>query len=498
MNMKRSNPQSSNQQSPQYRFTAVLRASLFLALISLLGVQFVRAQSGGAQSVRPHAAALADFSAAVEELCASVSPSVVQIEVRLRAPVESGDGRHTGFVANQNASGSGVIVDADGYIVTNAHVVEGAREIDVSVSQSFAAGDRNVANNVDGHKHFTAHIIGTDKETDLAVIKIDAGKLPTLSFRDSDKLKQGQIVFALGSPLGLENTLTVGYVSATARQLKPEQPIAYIQTDAPINPGNSGGPLLDIDGNIAGINSMILSQSGGSEGIGFAIPSNLVRRVYEQLRKEGHVHRGTIGVIAQDINPIMSEALGLHRHPGVILSDVLPRSAAEAAGLAAGDVVLSLDGRPVVEARQVQAELMQRAIGDELTFQIVRNGVEMEKKVAILERPNSTMALADLANGEAHVVRELGILAMTLDEKVTPSLPETRRLSGVVVAAIPAEYTAFNPGLKAGDVIYSLNQTKIASLDELRAALAELKSGAPAVLLVESDGTLGYVSFKRE
>ena len=322
--------------------------------------------------------------------------------------------------------------------------------------------------------------------------------MPTLSFRDSDKLKQGQIVFALGSPLGLENTLTVGYVSATSRQLKPEQPIAYIQTDAPINPGNSGGPLLDIEGNIAGINSMILSQSGGSEGIGFAIPSNLVHRVYDQLRKEGHVHRGTIGVVAQDINPIMSEALGIHRHPGVILSDVLPRSSAEAAGLVAGDVVLSLDGRPVVEARQVQAELMQRAIGDELTFQILRNGAEMQKKVAILERPKSTMALADLANGEANVVRELGILAMTLDEKVTPSLPETRRLYGVVVAAIPAEYTAFNPGLKAGDVIYSLNQTKINSLDALRAALAELKPGAPAVLLVESDGTLGYVSFKRE
>ena len=487
MNMKRS-----NQQSPRYCFTAALRASLLLALISLLGVQ-----QGSAQSVRPHSAALADFSAAVEELCASVSPSVVQIEVHLRAPVESGDGRHTGFVANQSASGSGVIVDADGYIVTNAHVVEGAREIDVSVSQPVAAGERNVAH-VDAHKHYTAHIIGTDKETDLAVIKIDAGKLPTLSFRDSDKLKQGQIVFALGSPLGLENTLTVGYVSATSRQLKPEQPIAYIQTDAPINPGNSGGPLLDIEGNIAGINSMILSQSGGSEGIGFAIPSNLVHRVYDQLRKEGHVHRGTIGVVAQDINPIMSEALGIHRHPGVILSDVLPRSSAEAAGLVAGDVVLSLDGRPVVEARQVQAELMQRAIGDELTFQILRNGAEMQKKVAILERPKSTMALADLANGEANVVRELGILAMTLDEKVTPSLPETRRLYGVVVAAIPAEYTAFNPGLKAGDVIYSLNQTKINSLDALRAALAELKPGAPAVLLVESDGTLGYVSFKRE
>lgn len=487
--------QNSNRLSPQYCFTTALRAFLCFTCLLYPGANHAAAQS------RPHVAALADFSAAVEELCASVSPAVVQIEVRLRAPVDNGDGRRTGFVANQNASGSGVIVDADGYIVTNAHVVEGAREIDVSVAQPALGDGKSADNRVgngDAHKHFTARIIGTDKETDLAVIKIDAGKLPTLSFRDSDMLKQGQIVFALGSPLGLENTLTVGYVSATSRQLKPEQAIAYIQTDAPINPGNSGGPLLDIDGKIAGINSMILSQSGGSEGIGFAIPSNLVRRVYEQLRKEGHVHRGTIGVVAQDINPIMSEALGIHRHPGVILADVLPRSSAEAAGLVQGDVVLALDGRPVAEARQVQAELMQRSIGDELTFQILRNGAEMQKKVTILERPKSTMALADLANGNANLVRELGILAMTLDEKVTPSLPETRRLYGVVVAAIPAEYTAFNPGLKAGDVIYSLNQTKIASLEDLRAALAELKPGDPAVLLVESDGTLGYASFKKE
>jgi serine protease Do len=481
--------QNWNLRGPRYRFLTVLRASLLIAPLAYFG-----ARPLVAQSVRPHSAALADFSAAVEELCASVSPSVVQIEVRLRAPVENDDGRRTGFVANQRASGSGVIVDADGYIVTNANVVEGARDIDVSVSSTAKGGDSSL----DSHKHYMARIVGTDKETDLAVIKIDAGKLPTLRFRDSDKLRQGQIVFALGSPLGLENTLTVGYVSATSRQLKPEQPVSYIQTDAPINPGNSGGPLLDIDGQIAGINTMIFSQSGGSEGIGFAIPSNIVRRVYEQLRKEGHVHRGTIGVVAQDINPVMSEALGLNRHPGVILSDVLPHSAAEAAGLQPGDVVISLDGRPVTEARQVQAELMQRAIGDDLTFRIVRDGVEMQETVAILERPKSTMALADLANSQANLVRELGILAMTLDEKVTPSLPETRRLYGVVVAAIPAEYTAFNPGLKAGDVIYSLNRKKIASLEDLRTALADLKSGEPAVLQVESDGTLGYVAFRRE
>lgn len=444
-----------------------------------------------AQTLRKHASALAEFSTAVQELCDSVSPSVVEIEVRLRAPVQSGDGSHTGFVANERASGSGVILDPDGYIITNAHVVEAAREIDVSVA------DRSDPARRDAHKHYEAKIVGIDRETDLAVIKIAAQNLPPLAFRDSDKLRQGELVFALGSPLGLENTLTVGYVSASSRQLKPDQPMAYIQTDAPINPGNSGGPLLDIDGKIAGINTMIFTQSGGSEGIGFAIPANVARRVYGELRKEGHIHRGTIGVVAQDITPIMAQVMHIP-HPGVILSDVLPHGSAAAAGLEPGDVVLAIDGHTATEAIQLQAEMLQKGVGEMLTFDLLRNGQKIQKNVAILERPNIPLALADLVSTEANLVKELGILALTLDEKVTPTLRDTRRLGGVVVAAIPAEWAAFNPGLKAGDVIYSLNSTKVGSLEDLRKALAGLKTGDPAVLLVESDGTLGYVSFKIE
>jgi len=445
-----------------------------------------------AQTVRKHAGALAEFSAAVEELCDSVSPSVVQIEVQSRAPVDNEDASHAGFFAKQSATGSGVIVDASGYIVTNAHVIQGSRDIDVSVTDTSDPGRK------DAHKHFAARVIGSDKETDLAVLKIDADNLPTLSFRDSDKLKQGQIVFALGSPLGLQNTLTVGYVSATSRQFKPEQPMSYIQTDAPINPGNSGGPLLDIDGKIAGINTMIFSRSGGSEGIGFAIPSNTALRVYEQLRKEGHIHRGTIGVVAQDINPLMSQALGLNRHPGIILSDVLPHSSGEAAGLEPNDVVLAINGRTVTEARQVQAEIVQRTIGDKITLDILRGSEHMQKEVAILERPNSPPVLADLVNSQSNLVRRLGILAMTLDENLTPSLLETRRLSGVVVAAIPAEFAAMNPGLKPGDIIYAVNKTEVRSLEELRTALLGLKTGDPVALLNEHDGTLGYLSFRLE
>jgi serine protease Do len=471
------------------RLRAIKTGKLFLS-VSFISLGVPAALQ--AQTVRPHTGALAEFSTAVEELCAAASPAVVRIEVRLRVPVDNADGNKAGFFAKEQASGSGVIVDSAGYIITNAHVVEGSRDISVSVA------DESDPARKDAHKHYSAHIVGLDKETDLAVLKIDADHLPTLTFRDSDKLRQGQIVFALGSPLGLENTLTVGYVSATARQLKPEEPLAYIQTDAPINPGNSGGPLLDIDGHIVGINTLIYTKSGGSEGIGFAIPANVARWTYEQLRKEGHIHRGTIGVVAQDIDPAMSKVLGLNRHPGVILSDVLPHGAGEAAGLESGDVVAAVDGHPVMEAREVIAAIRQHAIGDTVKLEIQRGGEKLQKSVAILERPNSPVVLEDLVNSESNLVRELGILAITLDEKVTRNLGETRRLYGVVVAAIPAEFAAINPGLKPGDVIYELNTAKVHSLDELRAALAGLKPGDSVVLLTERDGTLGYGSFTLE
>jgi serine protease Do len=440
------------------------------------------------QTPQKHTPLLADFSAAVEELVESVRPAVVQIDVRVRAPLEGDDGGKTGFLVRRSATGSGVIVDPSGFIVTNAHVVEGARDIDVSVMDKKSTMENSA------HKHFTGRIVGLDKETDLAVVKIEAEDLSALQFVDSDKLKQGQIVFALGSPLGLQNTLTVGYVSASARQLKADQSVAYIQTDAPINPGNSGGPLLDIEGRIAGINTLILSQGGGSEGIGFAIPANLAKYVYEQLRKEGHIHRGTVGIVAQDITPEMSKALGLNRHPGVIISDVVPHGSAAAAGIEQNDVVLAVDGHMITDSHQVQAEVRQHPVGGTITFDLLRGNQKIQKSVAVLERPNSPLALADMVNGKANLVRELGVLALTLDEKVTPSLPETRRLSGVVVAAIPAEFAALNPGFEPGDLIYTLNNAPVRSLEELRSALAALKPGDAVALLTEHEGTLGYVS----
>jgi serine protease Do len=378
-------------------------------------------------------------------------------------------------------------VDPDGYIVTNAHVVRNARRIDVNILRSDERGE-------EPHGHLVpAKLIGLDRQVDIAVVKIEGKNLPALSFVNSDNLRQGQLVLAVGSPLGLQNSLTHGVVSATVRQLNPESPMVYIQTDAPINPGNSGGPLLDIEGRVAGINTMIYSESGGNEGIGFAIPANLAKDVYQRLRKDGRIRRGSIGVIPETITPTLGAALGLDRDAGVILSDVAPDSAADTAGLEPGDVVLSVDGKPMREARDLALAVFQRAPGDQMTMEIQRGKERMSKTVAVLERKSEPSQMEDLANS-ATLVRQLGILAVTVDEKVTAILPDLRRLSGVAVAAVPAEYAGLNPGLVAGDVIYSLNNRRIASLDELRDALKDKKSGDAIALQVERFGQLIYVT----
>jgi S1-C subfamily serine protease len=282
------------------------------------------------------------------------------------------------------------------------------------------------------------------------------------------------------------------------RHLRPDHPMYYIQTDAAINPGNSGGPLLDSAGKIAGINTMILSQSGGSEGIGFAIPGNLVQQVYKQLRSEGRVRRGAIGIVPDDITPLLSAALGIEHHSGVILSDVYPHSAAEAAGLEQGDIVRAVDGKPVRQTLQLSTAIFQHSIGDQVVFDIQRGQEHMKKTVAIVERPPEPASLAELATNDENLVRQLGILALTVDERVNAILPGLRRLAGVVVVAIPSEFAGLNPGLGTGDVIYEMNGAHINSLEELRTALAAKKTHDPVALLIERGGQLQYVTLEIE
>jgi len=448
-----------------------------------------------AAQTRPQRAAqsLDQFSAAIEDLARRTSPAVVQISVRGLAPIEEGDTKQAGFISNRQATGSGVIVDSEGYIVTNAHVIQDARHIDVSVM------DPPQPKGPSSHKHYVAKAVGMDRETDLAVLKIEAKDLPTLTFlEDSEGLKQGQLVLALGSPLGLDDSLTVGFVSAVKRYLEDDKPNCYVQTDAPINPGNSGGPLLDIHGHLIGINTLILTQSGGNEGIGFAIPSNVVRQIYAGLRKDGHIRRGAIGVVPQDITPTLAKALGLDHEPGVILSDIAPKGAAEIAGLQQGDIVLAIDGQPVERSRDLISAVFEHNSGDEITLDVQRGKERLRQKVAVMPKPGSPLDLDRIAVRDAQLVRRLGVLALTLDEKVTPVLPDLRRLYGVVVAAIPLEFAGANPGLIAGDVIYELNGARTETLDALRAALDAKKPGDSIALLIERAGQLRYVAFEIE
>jgi serine protease Do len=435
---------------------------------------------------------LGDFSRSIEELARRSRFAVVRLSVKGPSLSLKKDEQRVGFVGGQKSSGSGVIVDSTGYIVTNAHVVSGARSIEVTLLQRGANGLES------GTRHTVAKIVGMDRETDLALLKIDGDNLPALSFTDSSEVKQGQLVIALGSPMGLDNSLSVGFISATARQIGSDLSGTYLQTDAPINPGNSGGPLLDIYGRIVGINTMMMSQSGGNEGIGFAIPSSIVSHVYQGLAKDGRIRRGEIGVVPQEITSELALGLDLDRESGVILSDVIPDGSAYAAGLRAGDIVVAADQKPIREPRQLIAAIFQHSAADSLTISIDRRGKVSEFSVAVLERPKSIDDLTELASRDAKVIRRLGILAVTLDEKVTPLLGDLRSMSGVAVAGVLADSGLANLGLLAGDVISEVDGRPIVSVEDLVLALDDTKAGKAVALHVEREGRFLYVAFELE
>ena len=326
---------------------------------------------------------------------------MVQIFVTGFAPPDEDDPRSGRRSRSSSAAAAPAsIVDADGYIVTNAHVVENATRIEVELP--FAATGGEPGRSILGRRGRTvgAQIVAIDHETDLAVVKVEAKALPALAFGDSDALRPGQLVLAFGSPLGLDASVTLGIVSAVARQLTPEDPMIYIQTDAPINPGNSGGALVDTEGRLVGINTLIYSQSGGSEGIGFAAPSNIVRNVFEQIRKTGRVRRGEIGVTAQTVTATLAEALKLPADAGVIVADVEEGGPGAKAGLRPGDIVLSLDGKRMENGRQFRINLYTRAIGQQVTLEIQRGGRRLDGAAAggrAREHVHATERSADAA-----------------------------------------------------------------------------------------------------
>jgi serine protease Do len=401
------------------------------------------------------------------------------------------------LLVKQRATGSGVILDPAGYILTNAHVVAGARRLEVMLP-SLPAGPRSARSVLRAHGRVAgARVVGIDEETDLAVLKVDEEGLPALSLADSEAIHQGQVVLAVGSPLGLENSVSLGIVSAVARQLEPESPMIYVQTDASINPGNSGGPLVDVEGRVVGINTLILSQGGGNEGIGFAAPSNIARNVFDQIRKTGRVSRGEIGLRAQTVTPELARGLGLPRDWGVIVADVTPKGPSAEAGLQIGDLVTTLDGKPMENARQLNVNLYRRPSGTGVILEVLRGDDRLRYVVTVRERSDDMSELATLVTPERNVVTRLGILALDLDDTIAPRLPALRAQAGVVVAASTGESATSDP-LRPGDVIYALNGKPVAGIEALRSALAGLKPGDPVVLLAQRGAELRFVTLPPE
>ena len=326
-----------------------IRVYFFAAMICLAN-RPLAAQSATRSAVARNP--LDEFSQTVQRLIRDVSPAVVDVVVQSFGGLENESNGRANTVSHQTREATGVLISADGYLVTNAHVVLTAQRIQIRFGDA-GGGQGNTVR----RGPVQAEIVGIDQETDLAVLKIPGTSWTFLPFADSSKLHQGEVVFAVGNPRGLENSVSMGIVSAAERMLDTDSNQAFIQTDAPINPGNSGGPLVNTRGQIAGINTFIVSSSGGNEGLGFAIPSNLVKDICAQLKRYGRVRRGELGVVVRSVTPTIAKALSLPQDSGVLIQDVTPGKAAAEAGVQINDIVVRVKGRSVTNLRQFSNSL---------------------------------------------------------------------------------------------------------------------------------------------
>ena len=433
----------------------------------------------------------------VDALTRKVWPSVVQIQVTsFGAREESSRGDTSEVVGRQRSVGSGFVIDPDGYIMTNAHVVSGAQRVQVVLPADNADGTLTTALSGKSYQ-VAARIVGIATELDLALLKIDGMKLPALPLATYTQVRQGETVFAFGSPIGLRNSLTHGLVSAVARQVDPDSPLIYVQTDAPINPGNSGGPLVNIRGEVVGVNTFIMSQSGGNEGLGFAIPSATTRTVFNQLKKYGMVRRQEVGMSMQSITPGMAESLGLVRNYGVIVSDVWPNGPAAAAGLKIGDILETIDGQPADNLPTVSYFFRLRDSTEKVQLVVLRGGTEQKLSVAPVEERSEFDSVAAMADPQKSLVPELGILGVEIDQRIAAAATGLRDPIGIIVVARAAGATSEVPILPR-DVIRSLNNKPTATLQSLRDAVHSVKPGTPATLQIQREGRLMYVSFTIE
>ncbi|HUR45876.1 MAG TPA: DegQ family serine endoprotease [Candidatus Saccharimonadales bacterium] len=463
------------------RFTPAARSVL-------LGVALILGASGLAWSRLAHEddspAKVIPLSVAVDErpiaregkaitsfapVVKKVTPSVVKVMVTGKAekspgmdnlPEEFrrffgdsfGGGRRSGPMPRQRGLGSGVIVSKDGYILTNNHVVENADEVKVALN--------------DG-REFIAKVIGTDPKTDIAIVKVDAKDLPAINIADSDRIEVGDLALAIGNPFGVGQTVTMGMISAVGRGNLGLDYEDFIQTDAAINPGNSGGALVDAEGRLIGINTAILSRSGGNQGIGFAVPANLARSVMESLVKDGKVVRGFMGVNIQDLTPALAKEFNLKDNNGAVVSDVSPRSPAEKAGVKSGDVITAFNGKEVRDSRHLKLQVAQVHPGKTVPVKVLRDGKEKTLNVTVKELPGNELASNKGHDKDANSSDSLdGVAVGDLDGNARSQLKVPGSVKGALVTEVDPNSAAYEAGLREGDVIQEINRKPVAGAED--------------------------------
>ena len=380
----------------------------------------------------------------------------------------------------EKSLGSGVIISPEGYILTNNHVVDHATEVTVTLSDK---------------REMKARVIGTDPRTDIAVLKIDGSNFPSLTLGDSSKVEVGDIVLAIGDPFGVGQTVTGGIVSATGRAgLGIEEVEDFIQTDAPINPGNSGGALVDDEGHLIGINTAILSgNSGGNQGIGFAVPINMARRDLDQILAHGKVERGYLGLYPENLTPSLAKAFNVPNSSGALVADVTANSPASKAGLQKGDIITAINGEPVVDANQLRLKVGQMDPNSKVNLTVLRDGKTQQMTVTLGEFP-STEQRASANPGE----KENAALEGVQVENLTPDTAQELKLSpqtkGVVVDQVSSDSHAAEAGLQQGDVIQQVNHKSVSNVNEFKQAMTTTSKDAPVLLLVNRGGNTLYIA----
>lgn len=478
---------------------SILLCGFLLGGLSFYLLGRVTGQQGARVPFTPRVPSqITETSRAFSEIVSAVSPSVVNISSTKVIRRDSGPNAEDPFFDffnpfhefglpkkwKEQSLGSGVIVSRDGYIITNNHVVEQSEDIRVILY------DR---------RSFRGKVVGSDPKTDIAVVKISASDLPTVAWGDSDRLQVGEFVLTIGNPFGLSHTVTMGIISAVGRaNVGIADYEDFIQTDAAINPGNSGGPLVNTRGELIGINTAIFSRSGGYQGIGFAVPSNMARLVMEQLMKQGKVVRGWLGVSIQEVTPELSQKFGLQDSRGALVADVTKGSPAEKAGILRGDIITTINGKDVKSVGSLRNLVAQSAVGSSVTLKVLRSGKEVAISAVIAELPKEIAAAPqELLPEEAQRNAFSGITVMGLTREIARQLGLGPDEKGVVVVRVEPGSAADEAGIKKGDVIQEVDRKRVASVEDFRKIGAAIEPGNTALLFMNRGGRKFYLTINR-